>query len=804
MLSGLRVVDLSDERGQFAGLLLAQLGADVIVVEPPGGSPVRRLGPFDSAGDSTVWAAWNRGKRAVEVDTATDAGRRRLDELFAVADVVIDACRPLRRDAQPVDLDHFAAVSFERGVLVTIAAFGLDGPKAGWAASDLTVWAAAGPLSLTGDRDRAPIRVPGGQAFLHAAGDAAVGAALALVERERSGRGQHVVVSAQRSAMLAAQCQMLSFPLGDERTERSSGGSTRSGVVNRFRYPALDGYVTITVSAGPSTGPFTARLAAAMHEAGECPTDLVSIDWMTLAAQMSSDAAAVERFVRFQDAVATFTARRTKAELFDLAVARRLLVAPVATMADIASSAQFADRGFWDDLGGVRAPGPWAHIQPIPLRRLRPAPGAATHQPTSAAPVATPSPTPSSQWLGRPSPSDGDGPLSGLRVLDFSCSMAGPVVTEYLAAAGATVVRVESSRRADLARGLRPFDRNDPEQTVSGAYNTFNAGKLGLALDMSIPAARQVAADLVAWADVVCNSFAPGAMARWDLDAATLRTRRPELITLSSSMMGCTGPLAGYAAFGNTGASLAGFTHVTGWPDRPPCGPYSAFTDYVSPRLAATALIAALARRAVTGEGADLDVSQAEAGVTFLAPLVIEHAATGRLPGAEGNRDPNHAPHGVHPAAGDDRWVAVACETDEQWSALAAVLGRPDLATLGGAERLSRAEELEGLVAGWTVSRPIGEIELTLQDAGVPVHGVQDSESCWHDPQLRHLRHFVPVPSPAGETWVEGPRVDLSRTPLRVTAAGPTIGEHAVDVLAGILGYEDERIAELFATGALE
>ncbi|HXW83885.1 MAG TPA: CoA transferase, partial [Candidatus Binataceae bacterium] len=209
-------------------------------------------------------------------------------------------------------------------------------------------------------------------------------------------------------------------------------------------------------------------------------------------------------------------------------------------------------------------------------------------------------------------------PLEDVRILDFMWVMAGPAATRMLADYGATIVRVESPTRIDTARTLGPAINNTPGPDSSGLFSNCNAGKLGITLDLSNPRSRGVVFDLVRWADVVTESFSPKAMRAWGFDYASLSKVNPDVIMLSTCLMGQTGPLARFAGFGNLAAAISGFHNLTGWPDRPPAGPFGAYTDYVSPRFTAIAILAALEYRRRTGKGQYIDQSQGEASLHFL------------------------------------------------------------------------------------------------------------------------------------------------------------------------------------------
>ncbi|MGB2693835.1 MAG: CoA transferase [Dehalococcoidia bacterium] len=402
-----------------------------------------------------------------------------------------------------------------------------------------------------------------------------------------------------------------------------------------------------------------------------------------------------------------------------------------------------------------------------------------------------------------------DLPLADLKVLDFMWVMAGPSATRTLADYGATIVRVESTNRVDTARTMAPFFQQQPGPENSALFQNMNAGKLGLTLDLSKDDGRAVIHDLVRWADVVTESFSPKAMRAWGLDYESLRQIKPDIVMLSACLMGQSGPLSGFAGFGSLAAAISGFYDITGWPDRPPAGPFGAYTDTAAPRFIAAAILAALDHHERTGEGQYIDLSQSEAALHFLGPALLDHAVNGRSQTRVGNNDPYCAPHGVYPAAGEDTWVATAVTTDEQWQELCAALERQDLAAdrrFGTAEgRVSHREELDGIVAAWTSSRDAHEIEALLQARGVPASVAQTSTDLYADPQLAQRGHFVEVAHPIhGTVTVESSHFLLSRTPARVERAAPTFGEHNQHVLSDILGYDAERITELVAAGVLE
>jgi crotonobetainyl-CoA:carnitine CoA-transferase CaiB-like acyl-CoA transferase len=400
-------------------------------------------------------------------------------------------------------------------------------------------------------------------------------------------------------------------------------------------------------------------------------------------------------------------------------------------------------------------------------------------------------------------------PLDDVKVLDFCWVVAAPAASRVMADYGATVIRVETTNRVDTARTFGPFHGGQPSAEASILFQSMNAGKLGLTLDLARPEARDVVFDLVRWADVVMESFSPRVLPKLGLDYEALRKVKPDIIMLSTCIMGQTGPLSRFAGYGSLAAALSGFYNLTGWPDRPPAGPYNAYTDTVVPRFVLCSILAALDHRRRTGEGQYIDQSHGETTLHFLGPALLDFAVNGRVQARAGNRDAQMAPHGVYPAAGNDRWVAIAVANDEQWRAFCDVIGRSGLGSdpryAAAAARLERQDELDGLVAAWTKERPPHESEQLLQARGVPASAVQGSYDLYADPQLRHRGHFVEVEhATLGRIEIEASRFKLSRSKPHTERAAPTMGGDNQYVLEQILGYSPERIGALVAAGALE
>jgi crotonobetainyl-CoA:carnitine CoA-transferase CaiB-like acyl-CoA transferase len=814
MLSPYKVLDLTDERGHLCGQILGDLGADVVLVEPPSGSRSRHTGPFykDQPHPDRALGFWafNRNKRSITLALDLETDRNQLLSLAAAADFLIESGAPGALAQRGLGYSALAVLNPSL-IYVSISAFGQNGPKANFADSDLTVVAAGGPLLLQGDSDRAPLRITVPQAFLHASADAAAAALIAHHERLRSGLGQHIDVSAQESISVAAFSQPLVPALRTAGVKRESGGVRAGRFIARQVWPARDGYVVAVLWFGPAIGAATGRLMQCVHERGFCDATTRDTDWMTYDARLTSGEVPVSEYERLQAIVERFTRSLTKAELLKLALERSLLLAPVATIDEVVNSPHFQARGYWSSIADpevdaeIRYPGPFAKFSETPITYRRRPPRLGAHNAEVFAEWSPRAPVASSTLEKS---GNGELPLAGLKVVDLFWAMAGPATTRVLADYGATVVKVESTRRLDTCRTIGPYVQGQFGVETSGLFMNLNAGKLGLTLDLGQEQGQRVFHDLVRWADVVTESFSPKAMRAWGLDYPALKQIKPEIIMVSSCLMGQTGPFSKFAGYGNLAAAISGFGNLCGWPDRPPAGPYGSYTDCVAPRFTISAILAALEYRRRTGRGQHIDLSQAEASMHFLSPAILEYTANGRVQGPNANRDYLMAPHGVYPSRGDDTWIAIACVNDEDWSTLCSLMDRKDLlcdprfATVE--TRLSNQNELDPIVARWTQDFEGHEIEATLQSHRIPAAKVASSADMYKDPQLVFREHFVEVEYPNfGKLPVERWPFRLSRTPGGPRRPSPTLGRDNAYVLESLLGYSVVWIRELTEDGVL-
>jgi len=816
MLSHLRVLDLTDGGSALAGQILAQLGAEVILVEPLEGVASRHTGPFaDDVRDPDLslefWAA-HRGKRSLALDLDSEPGRAELAELARTADVWIeDGSRgDLGEDLTPNGLLEAAPEL----VVCSISAYGAAGPKSDWPATDLTAAASSVTLFMTGEADRAPLGTSIPQAFYHAAGDAASAILIALEERRHSGRGQHLDVSAQTSFMQANQSGVLSAGWNSTPLTRTGGGVLLGDYRIRFIYECADGFMSFTFLFGEPIGHATARFIAWMDEEGFATEALRNEDWVRYGAKMMEGETTVEAHEEVLAAIERFTRTKTKTEILEAAFERSLLIVPLNDCGDLVASEHLAEREFWVPIKHpgmdreILHPGAFARMSATPLAANRPAPrlGELSLEPNRSERTTTGSERTKATQANSPGGAR-QLPLEGLKVLDFTWVYAGPAITRQLADFGANVIKIECPTAHDALRANQPFKDDVPGSDRSANFSSVTLGKRSLGLDMNAPGARDLVLSLVDWADVVVENFSPRAMKKWELDWSVLGARKPSLVMLSSSLMGHTGPHRMLAGYGTMGSSIAGFGYVTGWPGKRPCAPYVAYTDYVSPRFAVPTLLAAVDHARRTGEGQHIDLSQGEASMHLLGAALLDYTANGRVMSARGNAHPHYAPSGVYPCAGDDRWVAIAAPDDEVFAALDRVAGvgwtsDPRFATANA--RRDHASALDAAIAEWSAGQHRDDLEARLVEAGVPAHRVCESHDAFEDPQLAARGHFVTLDyGECGPVPYENARVRFSATPAEPRPC-PTLGQDNPTILSEILGLDDDTITELVIAGVIQ
>ena len=809
MLSPYRVLDLTDARAELGPLILAGLGADVIKVEPPGGSASRREPPLDAALpaglQSSRFHALNRGKRSVVLDLTGSAGRADFSRLVGSAAFLFENAAPGAMAARGLGFEALRTIS-PRLVYVAVTPFGQDGPYAHHLATDLTLAAMGGMMALNGDADRRPVRITVPQTWHHAAAESAVAALVAHFRRLATGEAQFVDVSVQAAVFWTGLNAMIAHAIQGADIERNGTLLQLSTLVTPLVYPCADGEVVLI-----TTTPTLSRLIPWMLADGTVSREWVDAEnWQTYEARMLTGAGLVHPVAAVRERVRAYCAQYRKQDLFARGIAGGATLAPVNTIADVLALAHLDARRYWEpyplaDGRTLRAPGPFVRLSrtPVSFRGSAPAVGEHTNEVLGRAPVTTSPPAPA-----RPRGDASTLPFAGVRVADFSWIGVGPITAKYLADHGATVVHVETEQPVDRLRVVGPFKDNIPGVNRCQFFGSFNTSKLSLALNLKHPEGLAVAKRLIAWADLCLDSFTAGTMAALGLGYEVARELNPSIVMASTCLMGQTGPAAGLAGYGYHAAAISGFYEITGWDDRPPAGPFNAYTDTIAPRFLAATLMAALEHRRRTGEGQYIDQAQMESALYFLAPEILDHQLSGRLPRRAGNDACAAAPHDAYPCAGTDQWIAIAVETDAQWAALRSALGEPAWAAAAKldttAGRCAQRALIDAKLAEFTSRHPPRDLMLRLQAAGVPAGMVQRSSDHLQDPQLHHRRFFHPLLHPEmGEVPYEGHQFRIAGYDSGPRTPAPCLGEHSIQVLQEILGYDDEDLARIAASGSL-
>jgi len=390
-------------------------------------------------------------------------------------------------------------------------------------------------------------------------------------------------------------------------------------------------------------------------------------------------------------------------------------------------------------------------------------------------------------------------PLKGITVLDLGWLMVGPISARYLGELGARVIKVESSKRKDPLRGLGGS---------ATAYHMINAGKEGLAIDLSNEQGLATLKRLIKHADVLIESFTPGVIDKLGLSFEEISKINPGMVMVSTGILGRTGPLGiGTSGTGTTGSVYAGATHLLGEPGEYPLGPSGPWTDAVTPRFLVPAILSALHQRTTTGRGEYIDMAQAEAGLQFLLPAFIEHAVNNSSPGAMGcNFAPLRAPCGVYPTLGDDRWILIDASDHTMWAALVSIVGAPLNETRfeGLIGRLRAREELDAILSAWTKAQDASLLEELLQNAGVAAHIVAQDSDLSGDGDLRACGHFEKVTDPIlGEFELPAPQFRFVQTPLAPRQRGPNTGDASRRILTEVGGLSDQEVDALEQAGIL-
>ncbi len=799
-LAGIRVVELADRSAALAGRILADLGAEVIMVEPPGGASLRAEAPFlDDVPDPERGFGHlylNANKCSVVLDLEVAEDRMRFLNLIGSADVLLETTAPGWLD----DLGLAAGVlrACQPGLIhCSVTPFGLESAWKDRRANDLVAGAAGGLIFVSGSPQGTPVQGGANPSYTMASLAATSAISTALHQRDfaadgRDGAGIHIDISLQEATALAVmQTSTPSQWQWYSRIPRRPGLS--------MAMACRDGkYVSLLVRPDRFDG-FLAWAEKVGIEHGMTPDDW---HWARLDSPRENNPLA-ETTLKLAEAL-------TRDEFVDGALEADVICLPVLDFPDLEKAEQYRlnDQFLTVEhevlgarLGFVRSPVD-AMADGVTIHR---APLLGEHQALlDELSVVQP------QKAAAPVPADPARALAGLRVVDFGWVLAAPIGTRLLASFGAEVIRVESSAKPDSMRSQLGPD-GQPHADLGGLFNAVNAGKKSLTVDLSQPAALDLVKQLIGTADMVVNNFRPGAMERMGLGYEVLRELKEDIILLNLPGAHRHGPWAPRPSMGNILMAASGFNMLTGFEGERPRGIGIAYPDFTSPHLLAATLLAAVRQRERTGQGQELHLTQLSATLSLLGCEWLQFKATGVQPSRNANRNPNYCPHGVYPAEPEtdpasDAWLAIAVGNDHEWRTLCKVMARQELADderfATMAARKAHEDELDALVSQWTASGNKWALAEALQAAGIAAAAVEHLKDMMEtDPQLIH--HYQQVRQPAApdvDIPVDREAAQWLGSHLALTRA-PMLGEHNQYVLQEILGVSDEDFAQLLLDG---
>jgi crotonobetainyl-CoA:carnitine CoA-transferase CaiB-like acyl-CoA transferase len=849
-LTGIRVIELADEQAEYCGLTLAGLGADVIKVEPPGGSPTRRIGPFyqerEDRERSLFFWQYNRGKRSIVLDLRKLEDRDRFRSLVATADVLLESTPRGELDGYGLSASSLMQQS-PTLIVARMSPFGDHGPWADFKGSDLVHLALGGVMmncgydpAPGGKYDLPPIAPQMWHAFHIAGEQLAVAIIAALLFRWRTGQGQYLSCAIHEAVAKSTEVDLMSWVMRRVLVLRQTCRHARESITP---HPSIvhtkDGrWVMANLGTRPGE---SARLIALLERYGmEAGLDAEKTAMPQSGRFVPGTGPSTEKRDHGMEAVQRFVRAFTYENVpWREAQEDGMLWAPLRKPHENAMDPHWLARQSCTDvehpeLGrsfryatskwlatgtswsvGRRAPllNEDAGVVVLPRGRDLPVIDAFARAPVG-------------EGL---SPHRKPFPLDKIRILDFTWFLASAGGTRFLSAFGAESIKVElkshpDTRMAAMApvggravreRATGPLPGvTDPD--MGGQFNNKNPGKRGISLNVRHPKGVEIARRLVAMSDVVAEGFSPGVLDSWGLGYDALRAIKPDIIYVQQSGMGAKGTYGRFRTVGPIANSFSGLSEMSGLPEPAmPAGWGYSYLDWMGAYSFALAILTALFHRARTGEGQWVDASQSEVGLFISGTTILDWSANGRIWSRYGNRSPYKpaAPHNVYPCAGDDRWLTIACFTDAEWRALTEVAGHPEWATDGRfkelAGRLAHQDALDALVGGWTKSRDAYETMLTLQRAGVPAGVCQTAaDRCDHDPQLAALSWLTEVTGTKIGRWplAEVP-VKMSESPAyiggRIDRGAPCYGEDNNYVYGELLGMSSQEIKALGEEGVI-
>jgi crotonobetainyl-CoA:carnitine CoA-transferase CaiB-like acyl-CoA transferase len=846
-LDGVRVVEFADERAEYTGLLLAGLGAEVIKVEPPQGSPTRCVGPFvaDIPGPdrSLFFAAHNRAKQSVSVEVEDPAQRSALTDLIGSADIFLESTDVGFLDERGLSNGSLTE-RFPHLIVARMTAFGDTGPWSGFKGSDLVHLALGGPMMNCGYDpepggyyDIPPIAPQLWQSLVIAGEQLTIGILAALVHQGRTGSGQSVTCAIHEAVAKSTELDLMNWIMRRAPMYRQT---CRHAAERVSAIPTIaqtkDGRWVLVMPVGAKDHERVHQFLAGYGVTGEESVAGTVQEGRSIPGSSRQSA----RDIRLIELVQRL-ARKFSYDDFPWQAAQEAGIAcsPLRKPHENVADPHWQARGTFADIVhpeiGATLTYPvrkWLSTEPA-WRIGNRAPQVGEHsrsvwtelartRPRSEAPKSTARPLPTWPPTGRPMA------LDGVRILDFTWFLASAGGTRFLSAFGAECIKVEWESNPDTriaamapvggrearARATEPLPGvTDPD--MGGQFNNKNPGKRGLSLNVRHPRGLEIARRLVAISDIVAEGFSPGVMDRWGLGYEQLRAIRPDVIYAQQSGMGTVGEYGRYRAVGPIAAALAGVSEMSGLPEPAmPAGWGYSYLDWIGAYSFSVAMLTALHYRDRTGRGQWIDASQTESGIFVASGAILDWSGNGRSFTRTGNAsvDDSIHPQGVYPCLGTDRWLAISCRSDVEREALAKVLGLNgvhELSARSAAGHGTRVYQSEPEITEWTLRHDAYEAMYLLQAAGVPAGVCQDArDRVDADPQLAHLNWLTEVTGTKIGRWpVANVPSKLSATPAHIGGTldrgAPCYGEDNEWVLGELLGFGTREIAELEADGVI-
>ena len=817
-LTGIRVIDVAVDRGELCGRLLSDLGADVVMVEPPEGSPSRRLPPLDplTPEHSLFFTMRNCGKRSVVLDLDDDGARERFEALLASADVLIDSAEAgAHAAAGHPELDAEALAARHPDLVVaSVTAYGRTGPYAGRDVPGSVIDATSGMCWKAGLPEREPLMPPGNISGDIAGLMAAFAIVCALIQRCGHGAGQFIDVSANEAA---AQI-----------TDWSLSNSSKSMIA---------GIEPVEIRAGP--GPVYTILAAA--DGFVRLVVLSPRQWHAIRAWMGEpdylqDPEYDGFIARFMIADAVLNplyeelfSTMTMEEVAEEAQRRGIVATPILKPGDVITNEHFEARKTFDRVplstGGVMSlPSGWMEIdgERVGPTGRPPHLGEHTDEVLAALVTGVTAQPEGLAALGASAGPQADGllawppvpqavpepalPLAGVRVADFGHGGVGVEISRMLAEYGADVIKVESRTYPDFIRVVLGGE-------MSPSFASSSRSKRGLGINAKTDEGRRMLLDLAAGVggsarfDVVVENGSTGVMDDLGLGYRDFAAANPDVVMVSSQLMGSSGPWSSWRGYGPNTQVTGGMTHLWDYPDvERPSGSQSIFPDHWAGRMGALAAVAAVLgrRRGVMEGGCHAEVCQVEQVVGVMGDLLARESLRAGSVRPQGNRRDRGSPWGFFACEGEDQWVAICCRDDAEWAALAGLIGLDDPALATRDARRQREDEVEEAVSARTRTLSKHAVTEACLAAGVPAGPMLTSSQQLQDPHLAARGYLVELNQPPiGAMTFEGPAFAATGMADADIRPAPGLGEHTHEIVAE-LGLDEAAINDLIASGVLE